>query len=101
MWNDSANTNRLEEHRTLEGRPPRSQPSRLLTLEEVADLTRLSPHTIRRKVREGRLCPVRIARRLLFHPDELRRFISSKPERCRTQDSESREKFPYSQSAEI
>ena len=39
---------------------------RLLTLLEVADLLRLSPHTIRSMVRDHRLEPVRICRRLLF-----------------------------------
>ena len=48
---------------------------RLLTLLEVADLLRLSPHTIRAMVRKGRLQPVRICRRLLFDPTELQRFI--------------------------
>jgi len=50
---------------------------RLLTLLEVADLLRLSPHTIRAMVREGRLQPVRICRRLLFSPDEVDRFLAS------------------------
>jgi DNA-binding transcriptional MerR regulator len=43
---------------------------RLLTLLEVADLLRLSPHTIRAWVRKQKL------RRLLFHPDELARFLA-------------------------
>jgi excisionase family DNA binding protein len=49
---------------------------RLLTLLEVADLLRLSPHTIRAWVRKQKLRPVRICRRLLFHPDELARFLA-------------------------
>jgi excisionase family DNA binding protein len=49
---------------------------RLLTLLEVADLFRLSPHTIRAMVRKGKLNPVRICRRLLFAPDEVTRFLS-------------------------
>jgi Helix-turn-helix domain len=48
--------------------------SRLLTLVELADLWRLSPHTIRSMVRKGKLHPVRICRRLLFSPDEIARF---------------------------
>jgi excisionase family DNA binding protein len=39
---------------------------RLMTLMEVADTLRLSPHTVRAFVRKGRLHPVRICRRLLF-----------------------------------
>ena len=49
---------------------------RLLTLLEVADFTRLSPHTIRKFVREGRLRPVRICNRLLFSQDEIARFLA-------------------------
>jgi excisionase family DNA binding protein len=49
---------------------------RLLTLQEVADLLRLSPHTIRAMVRRGSLRPVRICRRLLFSQDEIARFLA-------------------------
>lgn len=49
---------------------------RLMTLMEVADLLRVSPHTIRAWVRKDRLRPVRICRRLLFSPDELTRFLA-------------------------
>jgi len=48
---------------------------RLLTLLEVADLLRVSPHTVRAWVRKGRLKPVRICRRLLFAPDVVSRFV--------------------------
>ena len=49
---------------------------RLLTLMEVANLLRLSAHTIRKMVRQNRLHPVRICRRLLFSPDEVTRFLA-------------------------
>ena len=49
---------------------------RLLTLLEVADLLRVSTHTVRAWVRKGRLQPVRICRRLLFSPDVVSRFVS-------------------------
>jgi len=49
---------------------------RLLTLAEVADLLRVSTHTVRAWVRNGRLQPVRICRRLLFSPDVVSRFVS-------------------------
>jgi excisionase family DNA binding protein len=49
---------------------------RLLTLLEVADTLRLSKHTIRAMVRQGRLQPVRICRRLLFSQEELVRFLT-------------------------
>lgn len=49
---------------------------RLMTLLEVADLLRLSPHTVRAWVRNGRLRPVRLCRRLLFSPADIERLVS-------------------------
>ena len=49
---------------------------KLLNLTEVAEAMSLSPHTIRAFVRKGRLQPIRLCRRLLFHPDEISRFLS-------------------------
>jgi excisionase family DNA binding protein len=49
----------------------------LLALREVADCCRVSPHTVRKWVREGKLHPVRLCRRLLFEPEELSRFLTS------------------------
>ncbi len=48
----------------------------LLTLVELANTLRVSPHTIRAWVRKNRLRPVRICRRLLFDPAEVARFIA-------------------------
>ncbi|MBI3475215.1 MAG: helix-turn-helix domain-containing protein [Acidobacteria bacterium] len=48
---------------------------RLLNLIAVAEVCCVSPHTVRKWVREGKLTPLRICRRLLFHPDELVRFL--------------------------
>ena len=50
---------------------------RLLALYEVAECLHVSPHTVRKWVREGKLRPTRLCRRLLFHPDELARFVES------------------------
>lgn len=50
---------------------------RLLTLLEVADLFRVSPHAIRAWVRKKRLQPVRLCRRLLFDPREIDRLLES------------------------
>ena len=49
---------------------------RLLTLQDVADQLRLSPHTIRAFVKQGRLQPVRLCRRLLFNPIDIQQFVS-------------------------
>lgn len=48
----------------------------LLTLIAVSNALSVSPHTVRSWVRQGRLVPVRICRRLLFHPAEVARFLS-------------------------
>jgi excisionase family DNA binding protein len=50
---------------------------RLLTLLEVADTLRLSPHTIRSLVRQQRLKPVRLCRRLLFDPSDVQRLLEA------------------------
>jgi excisionase family DNA binding protein len=49
----------------------------LMDLPEVAETLNLSPHTIRAWVREGRIQPVRLCRRLLFHPAEVQRLIDT------------------------
>jgi excisionase family DNA binding protein len=54
---------------------PESVPQ-LLTLVEVAGRLRVSIHTIRSWIRQSKLKPTRICRRLLFHPDEIARFIA-------------------------
>ncbi len=48
---------------------------RLLSLLEVANLLRLSPHTIRSLVRKGKLRPTRICRRLLFSPAAVEQLL--------------------------
>jgi excisionase family DNA binding protein len=48
----------------------------LLTLMDLAERLRVSQHTVRSWVRKGKLRPVRICRRLLFHPDEVFRFLA-------------------------
>jgi predicted site-specific integrase-resolvase len=50
---------------------------RLLDLRAVAEMWSVSPHTVRKWVKQGRLRPLRICRRLLFHPDECARFLHS------------------------
>ena len=48
----------------------------LLTLVAVANAMCVSPHTVRSWVKKGRLRPIRLCRRLLFHPDEISRFLA-------------------------
>ena len=48
----------------------------LLTLAAVAKALCVSPHTVRDWVKKGRLRPIRLCRRLLFHPDEIAHFLA-------------------------
>jgi excisionase family DNA binding protein len=48
----------------------------LLNLQTVALRLSVSPHTVRKWVKEGKLLPTRICRRLLFDPAEVTRFVS-------------------------
>jgi len=48
---------------------------KLYSLPEVAAALNLSPHTIRAFVRQRKLSPLRICRRLLFDSEELAKFI--------------------------
>jgi excisionase family DNA binding protein len=47
----------------------------LLTLLEVAKRLGVSPYTVRAWVHEGKLNPLRLCRKLLFHPNEIERFL--------------------------
>lgn len=48
----------------------------LLTLAALAKAMCVSPHTVRKWVKKGRLRPLRISRRLIFDPSEVARFLS-------------------------
>jgi predicted site-specific integrase-resolvase len=48
----------------------------LLPLVALARALCVSPHTVRSWVKKGRLRPMRLCRRLLFHPDEIARFLA-------------------------
>jgi len=50
---------------------------RLFDLQAMAQMWSVSPHTIRKWVKEGRLRPIRLCRRLLFDPNECVRFLAS------------------------
>ena len=47
----------------------------LLPLQAVAKALCVSPHTVRAWVRNGKLRPIRICRRLLFDPIDVARFL--------------------------
>ena len=50
--------------------------TQLLTLLAVAKALCVSPHTVRSWVRQGKLHPLRICRRLIFDPIEIARFLT-------------------------
>lgn len=50
---------------------------RLLTLSETASLLRISPHTVRKMIRQGRIRPTRICRRVLVSVHEVDRFLAA------------------------
>jgi excisionase family DNA binding protein len=49
---------------------------KLFPLTAVAEALAVSPHTVRQWVRQNRLRPTRICRRLLFSQEEIKRFLS-------------------------
>jgi excisionase family DNA binding protein len=49
---------------------------KLLPLAAVAEALSISPHTVRKMVRDGRLRPTRICRRLLFASAEITRLLA-------------------------
>jgi excisionase family DNA binding protein len=50
----------------------------LLSLDEVAELLRISESGVYRLVRSGELPRVKVGQRTLFEPREIRRFIASR-----------------------
>ncbi|HMH05960.1 MAG TPA: helix-turn-helix domain-containing protein [Terriglobales bacterium] len=48
----------------------------LKNIDEVAGLLGISPWTVRAYIRDGKLVPVRIGRRVLMEETELERFIA-------------------------
>lgn len=49
----------------------------MLTVDDVARITRLSKVTIRAAVRDGELLATRLRRRILIHPDDLAGWIDA------------------------
>lgn len=57
----------------------------LLSLDSVATALGVSRHTVRAFVRQGRLTPTRVCRRLLFDPRDVEAFVRSAQAARRTQ----------------
>jgi excisionase family DNA binding protein len=56
----------------------------LKSVEEAAGLLGISPWTVRSYIRDGKLKPVRLGRRVLLAEHELERLISQGQERAET-----------------
>jgi excisionase family DNA binding protein len=56
----------------------------LLDVWDVAQKLRVSPHTVRRWKALGKLRPLKLGRRILFHPDDVARFINQAQQGCKT-----------------
>jgi excisionase family DNA binding protein len=55
---------------------------KLFSVEASAELLSISPWTVRKYIKLGKLCPVRIGRRVLLEEAELQRFISASKDIC-------------------
>ena len=62
----------------------------LLSIEDSAKALAISPWTVRAFCKSGRLNPVRLGRRVLLEPSELRRFIDQAKGGDRLDEPESR-----------
>ena len=64
----------------------------LKSIEEAAESLALSPWTVRLYVRQGKIRPVRIGRRVLIEPQEIRRIVEqgrdNSPVPTRTKDQQ-------------
>lgn len=70
----------------LEKRNTKKMNQLLIGVHEAADAVGLSHWTIRQYIRDGKVHAVRIGRRVLVEPEELRRLISES--RCYVEDPE-------------
>ncbi len=65
---------------TYDATPLPTQPDRLLTIAELADLLQLSERTIRRMVAAQRIPCLRVGRQIRFLPSDLLRWVSARKE---------------------
>ena len=48
----------------------------LLNVREVAEHLRISPHTVRKWLYEGKIKAIRLGRRVLFHPEDVSLLVN-------------------------
>ena len=51
--------------------------TKLLSVQAAAELLSISPWTVRSYIKQGKLRPVRIGRRVLLQQEEIQRFVES------------------------
>jgi excisionase family DNA binding protein len=49
--------------------------TQLYSIEQAARLLAISPFTVRDLIRKGKLCPVRVGRRVLLDEETLKKFV--------------------------
>ena len=67
----------------------------LLTVEEVSQLLRLKPATVRQMAREGRLPAIRIARHIRFTPQAIRAILEQPTPTPHPEGALADDGFPY------
>jgi excisionase family DNA binding protein len=68
-------------------------PERLLDIDEAAELLRRSHWTIRKDLRSGVIRSVRLGRRILFEPRELRRVVAAARKKAEDKASSPKERL--------
>ena len=63
----------------------------LKSVEETAELLGISPWTVRSYIRDGKLRPVRLGRRVLLREDELERLVLESQRQSKRDPQEDRE----------
>jgi excisionase family DNA binding protein len=61
-------------------------PPRLLTVDDVAEILRVSPDSVYDYARDGRLASIRFGRSVRFRPEDVEAFITAAAERPRLLD---------------
>jgi excisionase family DNA binding protein len=65
-----------------QARKEKNKVIRLKSVVEAAELLRISPWTVRSYIRDGKLKPVRLGRRVLLAEDELERLVAEGQEQA-------------------
>lgn len=86
---DERSSRRRERLHDMNGHAVLSPVERLLTVNEVADVLRVSRAQLYVLVNRGDLRPTRVGMRMRFPPEEVRRYLSAGPRGSRRAETES------------